>query len=464
MPEFGSLNIAYTGIKAHSKRISTIGENIANVNTEGYHRQRVELSPIENIAAGQMSGRYRAGAGVEVTDVARMRDKILSEHSRQQSAVAASKAKTAETLVQIEQTVGGLNAGGLHDQMTALFNSFDDLAGSPEDPAMRSVVLQRADNVAQGFSRTIEGINQLHHRSLEQAADQVRQINALSEQIAIMDVEVAGAVNVGADPNTLLDKRDAMVNELSELAAVQIVEDKDGQVAVSVDGFLVVTNGRSNTLDIATASDPDLALLGYARTTVIDANGHERRIAGGELGAALTTLNQIIPDGRRDIDAAALDLATQVNALHQAGSGLDGSTGLDMFAIGGFGQLVVSTDVEGDPAKVAAAAAGGGLLDNTTARQIAQLADIPTGPLANFVETVGSMAAKVASANGNAEAARAASIQADNLALAAGGVSLDEELTDLITAQRSYEASARLMTAIDEMIQTLINKTGLVGR
>ncbi len=464
MPDFGSLNVAYTGIKAHEKRISTIGENIANVNTEGYHRQRVELSPIENLAATRLSGRYRAGAGVEVSDVARMRDQILSEHSRHQAGVAASRATTAETMLQIEQTVGGLNPGGLHDQMTSLFNSFDDLAGSPEDPAMRSVVLQRAENVAQGFTRTVQGINQLHRRSLDQVSDDVRQINAITEQIAIMDVEIAGAVNVGGDPNTLLDKRDALVSELSQLAAVNVVEDADGQVAVSIDGYLVVTNGRANEIRVATDSDPGLAALGYARVSVVDKNDRELAIAGGQLAAGISSLNQIIPDGRRDIDAMALDLTTQVNTLHQSGSGLDGSTGLDMFEINAAGHLMVSADVANMPDSVAAAAAGGGLLDNTNARQIAQLADIPTGPLANFVETIGSMAAKVASANGSAEAAQAASAQAESLALAAGGVSLDEELTDLITAQRSYEASARLMTAIDEMLQTLINRTGLVGR
>jgi flagellar hook-associated protein 1 FlgK len=464
MPEFGSLNIAYTGIKAHEKRISTIGENIANVNTPGYHRQRVELSPIENVAATLLSGKYRAGAGVEVTDVARMRDEILSEHARHQAGVAASRAKTADTMLQIEQTIGGLNAGGLHDQMTALFNSFDDLAGSPEDPAMRSVVLQRAENVSQGFSRTAEGINQLHNRTLDGAADTVRQINALADEIAIMDVEIAAAITNGASPNTLLDKRDAKVAELATLSAATVVDDKDGQVAISIDGYLVVTNGRANEISIGTTADPALAALGYARTTVVDKNGRELTIAGGELAAGLNALNQIIPDGRRDIDAVALDLTTQVNALHQGGTGLDSSTGLNMFEIDAQGLLIVSADVEGMPDRVAAAGAGGGLLDNSNARQIAQLADTPTGPLSNFVETIGSMAAKVASANGSAEAAQAASAQADALALAAGGVSLDEELTDLITAQRSYEASARLMTAIDEMIETLINRTGLVGR
>ncbi len=464
MGDFSSLNIAYTGINAHQKRISVIGENIANVNTPGYHRQRVELSPINNLSVGVFTGVGRAGGGVEISDIARMRNQILSDHARAQSGVAASRIKSADTLMQLEQTIGGLNPGGLHDQMTALFNSFDDLAGAPEDPAMRSVVLQRAENVAQGFSRTVAGINQLRDRTFGSAGDTVRNINMLAEQIAVVDGEIAGAITVDADPNPLLDKRDLMVSELSALAAVDVIENDNGQVTVSLDGHLLVTNGRSSSLTIQTSADPGLGALGYTKVAVVNDSGRELVIPGGALGADLAALATVIPDGRREIDAVALDLATQVNAVHQAGVGLDASTGLNVFEIGPTGQLTVSVDVVGQPDKLAAAAAASGQLDNSNARELAQLADIPTGPLATFVESVGAMAAKAASATGSAEAAQAASAQAESLALATGGVSLDEELTDLITAQRSYEASARLMTAIDEMLQTLINRTGLVGR
>ena len=464
MGDFSSLNIAYTGLNAHQKRISVIGENIANVDTPGYHRQRVQLSPIDNHSVGLITGVNRTGGGVEITDIARMRNQILSEHARHQSGVASSRARTADTLQQLEQTVGGLNPGGIHDQMTALFNSFDDLSGAPEDPATRGIVLQRAENVAQGFARTVSGINQLRDRTISSATDTVRSINSISEQIAVLDVEVAGAIAVDADPNTLLDKRDLLVSELSSLAAVDVIQSEDGQVTVSLDGYLLVTNGRSNSIAIETSADAALGALGYAKVAVVNPGGRELSIGGGALAADMAAIAQLIPDGRRQIDAVALELANQVNAAHRAGVGLDASTGLDMFAIGPEGQLTVSADVAGQPAKLAAAAAGSGQLDNSNARLLAQLADIPTGPLAVLVESVGTMAATVASATGSAEAAQAASAQAESLALAAGGVSLDEELTDLITAQRSYEASARLMTAIDEMLQTLINRTGLVGR
>lgn len=459
---FGSLNIAYTGLNAHQKRIDIIGENIANVNTEGYHRQRVELTPVDTLARGLIAGVARKAGGVQVNDISRLRDKTLSDHARSQDATAAGRAKTAETLQQLEQLIGGLNPGGLHDQMVGLFNSFDDLAASPEDPAMRQVVLQRADAVAQGFTRTAGAIDELRDRSVASATDIVQQINSLSEQIATIDAEILGASAVDADPNTLLDRRDLLVTKLSNLAAVDVVEFSNDQVAVSLDGHLLVTNGKYNPINIEVSVDAGLAPLGYDKVAVTTDGGRELNVKGGQLFGDLNALAQTIPDGRRNLDEVAAELADQVNAIHSAGAGLDGSTGNNMFEVQP-GLLTLSADVAGQPDKVAAAAVTGGQFDNQNARDLAQLGDIATGPLTKFVESVGSLAVKVSAAIGSADAAEAASAQATSLALAQGGVSLDEELTDLITAQRSYEASARLLTAMDEMLQTLVN-TGRVGR
>lgn len=461
---FGSLNIAYTGLNAHQKRINVIGENIANVNTEGYHRQRVELSPVDTFARGLISGVSRLSGGVEINDIARLRDKTLSDHARTQRGVSEARTAKAETLQQLEQVVGGLTPGGLHDQMTALFNSFDDLASAPNDPAMRQVTLQRAETVSQGFTRTAIAIDQVRDRTLASAEDTVENINSLSDQIARIDAEILGAISIDADPNALLDKRDMLVNDLAELAAVDVTETDAGQVTVSLDGQLLVSNGTARSISITLVPDATLGQLGYDHVAVVSPSGRELNVTGGKLSADLESLTVTIPDSRRDLDAVAAELATQVNTMHQVGVGLDGSTGNNLFEVGpASGQLQVSADVAGQPDKLAAATAGAGQYDNTNARDLAQLADAADGPLIAFVESVGALAVRVAAANGTADAAQAASAQADSLALAAGGVSLDEELTDLITAQRSYEASARLLTAMDEMLQTLIT-TGLVGR
>jgi flagellar hook-associated protein 1 FlgK len=464
MSSFGSLNIAYTGLNAHQKRMNIIGENIANVNTEGYHRQRVELSPIDTMARGLVAGVARISGGVEINDIARLRDKTLSDHARVQRGISEARSKRAETLQQLEQVVGGLNPGGLHDQMTSLFNSFDDLAAAPNDPAMRQVTLQRAESVAEGFTRTSIAIDQIRDRTLASAQDNVQQINSLTTQIATIDAEILGAYSIDADPNALMDKRDLLVTNLAAMAAVDITDTSEGQVSISLDGQLLVSNGKARHLTIELQPDATLGQLGYDRVVLLSPTGRELNVKGGELAADLDALAVTIPDGRRDLDAVAAELANQVNAAHRNGVGLDGSSGNDLFQLGpASGELTVSADVAGQPDKLGAAAAGAGQFDNENARLMAQLADDAAGPLIAFVESVGSLAVRVSAANGSADAARAASAQADSLALSAGGVSLDEELTDLITAQRSYEASARLLTSMDEMLQTLIN-TGRVGR
>jgi flagellar hook-associated protein 1 FlgK len=464
MPSFGALNIAYTGLNAHQQRIGVISENITNVNTPGYHRQRVELGPIDNMSTGFIVGDFRRGGGVEVLDIARIRDETLADHARAQGGRAGGATETADILHQLEEVIGGLNPGGLHDQMTDLFNSFDDLAAAPDDPAMRRVVLQRSEIVAQGFTRTAGAIDDLRTRIENEVFDSVQTINTLSAKIASADAEILGATTIDASPNTLTDQRDLMMAELSAMAAVTIVQQDNGQVTISLDGQLLVSNGRASELAVAYSVDPTLTPLGYAHVGVVNAQGRELNVTGGKLAGQLNGLQTTVPDGRRELDAVAADLVDQINTIHTIGVGLDGSTGNRLLELGpDSGEMRLSGDVADQPDKVATRLPGGGMLDNGNVLALAQLADHPTGPLSGFVGSVGALASRVTTADGQAQAADLAKQQADTMALSAGGVSLDEELTDLITAQRSYEASARVMTAIDEMLQTLMT-TGLVGR
>ncbi|MCP4227274.1 MAG: flagellar hook-associated protein FlgK [Actinomycetia bacterium] len=465
MSDFGGISIAYSGLNAQRKRMDVISENIANVNTPGYHRQRVEFTPVDNLASGMYSGRVGRGGGVRASDVTRLREHVLSSHARIQGGVAAERSSTAGVLEELESIIGGLDSGGIHDQMNAMFNSFDDLASAPDDTALRQVVLQRAEAVADGFSRTATTIDQLRERTVSEAGDAVTSMNELAGQIAVLDSEILGAINVDAKPNALLDRRDTLVDELATYADITVIENSNGQVTISLDGQLLVSNGASSGLTLDSQADPGLGVLGYEKVSVINDNGRELNVKSGSLAAILVAVNISVPDAKQDLDTVSYSLVDDVNTVHQAGAGLDGSSGLNFFEAGpGRGQLYLSPDVIGQTDKIAAAATGVGRLDNSNARTMALLAEAPTGPVGQFAELVGSLAARVSTAKGSAVVAEAASDQATNLAISAGGVSLDEELTDLITAQRSYEAAARVMTAIDKTLQTLVTSTGLVGR
>lgn len=467
MSDFSSLNIAHSGLAAHAKRLDVIGDNIANINTPGYHRRRVELQSLGTDKAGFHSGSADVKGGVSADEISRIRDELLTNHARQQAGVAADRAATVGTLNELEAVLGGLDDSGLRSRMTEFFNAFDDLANAPEDPAMRSVVLQRAESVANGFTQAATEIDTIHRRSTDEMADQIRMVNGLSEEIATLNGQILSAVGTGSQPNALLDQRDAKIHDLAKLADIQVIESSNGQIIVSLDGRHLVNGDSAMTVAAELQTHAMLGALGYQYYTVVDSTGREITIGSGELAATIRSIAQLVPDTRTELDNLRDDLITQVNDLHSAGSGLDGSTGLNLFEAhptATSGGLVVSADVAGQPEKVAAAAGGAGALDVGTADALAELADSSTGPVAGYIAMVTDLAASVNTAESASGAAQAASALADNLALAAGGVSLDEELTDLITAQRAYEASARMMTAIDEMLQTLINRTGLVGR
>ncbi len=465
MPNFESLHLAYSGLAAHRRRIDTIGNNIANVDSPGYHRQRVDLSANAYPSTGMFTGRLDLGAGVSADKVTRLRDAVLENHARVQSGVAAERAITADVLQQIEHVVGGLDDGGIRDQTAAYLNAWDDLASAPEDLALRRIVLQRGDGLGKAVTRVAAEIDAIRGRVEADTYDLVDRVNQLTLEIGELDVEVVTALNGGASPNNLLDDRQRLIDELGTLVDIDVLEHTDGHIDISLDGQLLVgVGGQQSQVEVAVQADPGLAALGYQRIVVTTPQGRELRINSGELGANLVALEVVIPEARTNLNTQTAALVSQVNTLHQGGVGLDTSTGRDFFTHDTVsGALSLSVDVDGLPDALAAAGPASGALDNTTARAIAALAEDPDGPLTGWADMVGALGAQVAAALNSADAASVASEQAANLALTVGGVNLDEELTDLLTAQRSYEASARLLTVIDEMLQTLL-RTGLVGR
>ncbi len=462
--QFGGLFVGQTGLLAQRKRMEIIGENIANVDTPGYHRRRVDLAPSDGVSIGIHSGVSRNGAGVSVEEITRVRNQLLATHAEQQAGVAEARDTARQVLTEIELAYGGLDSGGLRDQMTTLFNNFDDMAGAPNDLAVRGVVLQQIETVTHSVNRTVDQLGELFQRTLTNLNDQVEAVNEAAEEIAHLNGQLKVSAAVNADHNSLLDQRDSLVRDLALLGDIDVVHLDDGQVTVSLDGQLLVSRSSSSDLAIQIQADPGLSPLGYNRVSVVAPDGRELNIESGTMAANLLALSDVIPDARRDFDQVTTALVDGVNTLHQTGVGLDSSTGLDVFAWSAVsGRIEVSSDIDGAPERLGAAAVGGGALDNTIARELAAIAEEPSGPVTLLIDRVGSLAGRVVTATSATEAAQAASLQADAMAESESGVSLDEELTNLITAQRSYQAAARVITAVDEMLQVLMS-IGVVGR
>ncbi len=467
MSSFGGLGTAMTGLDVHRRRIEVISENIANVNTPGYRRRVVDLAPVGRAEInGLFAGSGTPGTGVEIQAIRRLEDGQLEANARDHTSVASGLDAKLSALQRVEEAVGGLTPGGIGDQLTDLWNSFDDLGNAPDDTALREIVLQKGQNVAAAFNRADSNLATLRETESAAAGDRLNELNRLASQIADMDSQALSANADRSSVSGLLDRRDQLVTQLADLAPINVVNQSDGQLTITVDGHFIVSDGASRSLELRPVADADLGLMGLSRLAVFGGSGRELSITTGQLGGRLASINQAIPDSMAELDAIAATLTTQVNTAHEAGVALDGSTGNSFFDLGadGAGSISLNADVLGQPAKLAAAGAGAGPLDDSTARQLAGFGELADGPRAAFDSLVTSLAGQVNAAGTRSEAANASAATATNLVKGATGVSLDEELTDLVIAQRSYEAAARLITTIDQMLETLISRTGLVGR
>ncbi|MDH3679558.1 MAG: flagellar hook-associated protein FlgK [Acidimicrobiia bacterium] len=463
MSDFSALNTAFTGLQAHRKRIDVIGENIANAETPGYHRQVAHLNAIDTYRPGVFAGRRDRHSGV-TAEVRRRWDELLDTNAKQERSRSASFEIQATALSSLEADLGPVGEG-LSARLQELWNSFDDVANNPDDLGVRNVVIGNADAVASALRAGSQTIDGTRTGALERLEAKVTRINELSARIAELDHTVVTGGATGHATTGVRDERDRLTAELAELIGGQISYNQNGQLRYSVDGHNLVSDGIPGTVSVAMTPDTALAALGYQRVSIVATSGRTLRLTGGAVHGGLQIVNELIPAQLTALNNVAAATVNTVNALHQAGAGLDGGTGRSLFDTSGVAavDVAVSTDVVGQPEKLAASD-GSALLDNSVARAIADLAEDTAGPSGTHAQFVADLGIEVDKLNGRADASRLASDHAEEARQSAVGVSLDEELADLVSAQRAYEASSRMISAVDEMLDVLINRTGLVGR
>ena len=465
MSGFSTLNTAYTGLAAQARRIDVIGENIANASTPGYRRRRVDLGAIEGPnSVGIYSGADRTGRGVEIRSIDRVLDPVLERHARAEAGRAADLKVGAEALSELEARWTSFGEVGIAQGIRDLGAAFDELVNQPDDLAMRNITLQRAESLASEVTTAAAEGADVGASLIQRAATLVDRVNSITAAIAEIDLPIVAARAAGSDSSSLEDGRDKLIDELTSITNASVVYSDIGGVRIAVDGYPLVADGRASAIEMAATPDPSFP-MGMDRISVSAAGGRELTFTGGDLAGTLRASNTLIPDQVRRLDQLAADLATSMNAIHAAGTGLDGGSGRNLFEIGsGAAGFAVSSDVVGRPERLAVAGVGAGPLDTATAEQLAALIDAPDGPAAQWTTLVADLAGVTAANRTRADAADNAATAAEQNRISVSGVSLDEEMTELISAQRSYEAAARVISTVDGMLDTLINRTGLVGR
>lgn len=468
MSTFGGLSTAYTGLVAARAGIDTVGQNIANVNTEGYTRQRVSQSANPSLAGiGPLDTLFRGGTGVTVDTIARLGNALLDTRLRATAASSGYADVTSATMDAIETALHEPGENGLAASLHNFWASWQNVANHAGQPSAANVLLESASTltarIGQGYSDAV----QQWATTRSQAVNMVAEINITATQVAALNDQIRQVAAAGGSPNELLDQRAVLTTRLANLAGATVVDRADGSADVLVSGNPLVSGSKTHALAITGAAKLADAGANAVAIEWAEHPGASATVAGGKLAAAVSALGPggSILSAAEAYNSLATTLANTVNAVHATGATPTGVTALNFFSFdatkpAALGLRIVPTDVS----TIAAGTPGAGGGSGGIADAIANLGSSPTGPDAQWSTHVVAVGIATRRATDQADAAANATASARSLQLSETGVDLDEETTQLLTYQHAYQGAARVMTAIDEMLDTLINRTGLVGR
>ena len=451
------LNIGRSALQAQQKAISVTGNNIANVNTPGYTRQRAELANGEAIdgTPGQMGG------GVKVAEVRRLYDGFITGEIRNESQELGEWEARKQIQDRLEIVFNETEDDGLNRAMHEFWNAWQDLAGNPAGSVERANLISRAQDMSDRFRNMAEDLSSIAGEVEGRIGQAVTDINEAAQKIAKLNEDIRRAENMGQTPNDLEDQRDEALKALSQLADVSISE--NGSV-------IDVELGGETLVDGTTAWELSYDGTDFAVTDA--ASGSTRSIAhdavsSGTLGGLLTMKNDVIPDYRGRLDDMARTVIEQVNDQHEAGRGLDNTTGVAFFDAATAtpaADMAVSQNIVDDPRLIAAAGAAesppGG---SANALAIGDLAYQPlmSGDTQTFSEYYSGLVADVGNDTREADSRhglqQTTMMQLEAYRQEVSGVSLDEEMVNLVQFQNAYAAAAKLISATDELLDTLIN-------
>lgn len=450
------LDIARRALNAHQNAMGTASHNIANANTEGYSRQRVILTPSRQIATSY----GLLGAGVDVGRIERIRNKFIDRQLTNERPSLTQFEFKSNALGFIEGVFNEPSDFGLNKLVDDFFGSLQDLSNDPESLAARTVVKERAVSLASGFNRIHRQLTEYSQQLNVELKGKVDEVNRLSSEIAHLNQKIVNAEVGGSEASGLRDRRDLLIDNLSKLANIKTSENQFGAVNVALGGnFLVVeTTSQKIALDVPTADE-------MGPQVVFEQGGAKVNITNGSLKGVLDIRDNNIVDYLKQLDELAITLAAEVNTIHEAGFNLDGITGISFFKdnVTGADNFKVSTEILNDASLIATADLTNEPGNNSTALALANLQDslVMSNSRATMSDFFNSLIVSVGSQTQEANLLRESfSVTVDKLEFerdSVSGVSIDEELTNLIEAQQAYTAATRVITTVDEMIQTVLN-------
>ncbi|NLA37134.1 MAG: flagellar hook-associated protein FlgK [Actinobacteria bacterium] len=473
MSSFAGLNTAITGLHAHKRTTEVIGHNVTNANTEGFSRRQVVLEPSVGLRAGSRHDtRFSwSNLGVNIATINRVRDSFADSKARSASASAQEAARAHEVLATVETVFPEPSDTALNAQLSNFWNAFSEAANQPASNPQRTAVLSQAETLTSTIRQSASTLQTAHDNYSYELTAVIAEVNSLAEQIAALNGQIRQSAISGMNSADMADQRDLLIDRLSGLCGATARPGQYDQVDVVLGGSTLVSGALYETLNVVSGGplDPPLDTLDVRRQEVRwSRDGYPASAISGQAGGLMQGLNDIVPRYMKDLDDMTGALMTTVNAVHMAGEDQTGTTGLSFFGLAGTGtaskNIAVHADVAGRPERIALAAVGAGALDGSNGYALAAVASSATGINPKYQSMLGRLGVESQAAANRSETQDRFATETEAQRSSIIGVNIDEEITNLMISQRAYEASARLLTAVDEMLDVLINRTGLVGR
>lgn len=457
---FQALSNALSGLYAQKAALDVVAHNIANANTEGYSRQRVEMSAVAgSTTPAFFSTGGNTGRGVQVDDISRLRDAFLEARGRLETSSSGYLDRLKDMFSQIEGNFGEPSDNGLQSQLSDFWSAWDDVASNPTDPAVRSQLVEMANTLTGTFQRISTSLTRMQDDYSTQLKSQVTTLNNYSAQVAALNNAIKSSVAGGLTPNDLMDQRDAIVMKMAELAPVTVSNGEMGMVNVFINGNALVRDNRSSNVEVDTTGANTVLRLDVDGDTSTP-TGPQMIFDSGDIGGLLQAINTEIPNASAALDNVANTLITTVNTQHALGLDLGGNAGGQFFdsTQTGAANITVLAALATDPSLVAArSATASGSLDGENARLMAELFNSATGPDMTYRQFINTLGVQSNAAARRAEIQTSIKQEVDQERTNTSAVSLDEEMANLIQYQHAYDAAAKMVTVVDEALRTLVD-------
>jgi flagellar hook-associated protein 1 FlgK len=440
---FGTLNTATKGLLAQQTALHTASHNISNANTEGFSRQRVQMQADLSYT---LAGVGQLGTGVKMESVIRMTDDYVNKQIRNENSSYEQYNVKSQTLDQLEIILNEPSTTGINFNLNEMFNAWQELSKNPESLSAKTIVVEKSKALVETINHIANQIESLKVETNDQIDKNILDFNTTIDKIDSLNKQIFNISVKGEVPNDLLDQRDLLLKDLSSIAKVDVNYDKYGRAEINLDGQIVLNGELKNTLTKNATGEF------FVETHKID-------ITTGKIKGYLESI-EVLDDVISQLDDFVNSMATEVNNLHNPDS-----TGNDIFTdIDSAKTVKVNPVIDNDnelilPGYTTHKGDGQRALDiSKLNKKLLVDGSTITGKYNDIVTRVGISKQQSDNIVANQE------VLLNQLILkreSTSGVSIDEEVTNVLKYQKAYEANARVISVLNDMLDVLINRTGV---